>query len=172
MSGVAPVFTLSSSDGRIVAFINLIRDGVPGEGTFDLMRHRPDAPNGSMDALLVRLAEHLRDHGYSRMSLGMVPFADVGTGEADPVLERGLRLLVERMERFFSYRGLRIYKEKFHPIWEPRYLIFQSRSGLAADRAGDHPADRGRVVWLTRRCSRWFPATLFVLGIVLVVRRS
>jgi phosphatidylglycerol lysyltransferase len=126
----SPVFTLSSSDGRIVAFINLIRDGVPGEGTFDLMRHRPDAPNGSMDALLVRLAEHLRDQGYSRMSLGMVPFADVGTGEADPVLERGLRLLVERMERFFSYRGLRLYKEKFHPIWEPRYLIFQSGVAL------------------------------------------
>ena len=126
----SPVFTLSSSDGRIVAFINLIRDGVPGEGTFDLMRHRPDAPNGSMDALLVRLAEHLRDHGYSRMSLGMVPFADVGTGEADPVLERGLRLLVERMERFFSYRGLRLYKEKYHPIWEPRYLIFQSEVAL------------------------------------------
>jgi phosphatidylglycerol lysyltransferase len=34
------------------------------------------------------------------------------------------------MERFFSYRGLRLYKEKFHPIWEPRYLIFQSGVAL------------------------------------------
>ena len=83
-----------------------------------------------MDVLLVRLAEHLRDTGYCRMSLGMVPFADVGTGEEDPVLERGLRLLVERMERFFSYRGLRMYKEKFHPIWEPRYLIYPTEVAL------------------------------------------
>ncbi|HET7054994.1 MAG TPA: phosphatidylglycerol lysyltransferase domain-containing protein, partial [Thermomicrobiales bacterium] len=126
----SPVFTVTSSSGRIVAFINLVRDGVPGEGTFDLMRHRPDAPNGAMDALLVRLAEHLHDQGCTRLSLGMVPFADVGTDEEDPVLERALRLLVERMERFFSYRGLRLYKEKFHPIWEPRYLVYQSGVAL------------------------------------------
>ena len=126
----SPVFTATSSTGRIVAFINVVRDGVPGEGTFDLMRHRPDAPNGAMDALLVRLAEHLHDQGRTRMSLGMVPFADVGTGEEDPVLERALRLLVERMERFFSYRGLRLYKEKFHPTWEPRYLVYQSGVAL------------------------------------------
>jgi phosphatidylglycerol lysyltransferase len=126
----SPVFTATTSSGRIVAFINLVRDGVPDEGTFDLMRHRPDAPNGAMDALLVRLAEHLRDQGCTRLSLGMVPFADVGTDEEDPVLERALRLLVERMERFFSYRGLRLYKEKFHPIWEPRYLVYQSGVAL------------------------------------------
>ena len=56
----------------------------------------------------------------------MVPFVEVGTGEGDPILERGIHMLVERMERFFSYRGLRNYKEKFHPIWEPRYLVYQS----------------------------------------------
>ena len=121
-----PVFTLSSSDGRIVAFINLIRDGVPGEGTFDMMRHLPDAPNGSIDVLLIEFAQHLRDSGQTRLSLGMVPFVEVGTGEGDPILERGIHMLVERMERFFSYRGLRNYKEKFHPIWEPRYLVYQS----------------------------------------------
>lgn len=121
-----PVLTLRSSDGQIMAFINRVRDGVAGEGTFDLMRHRPDAPNGSMDVLIVRLAEYLLADGYTRMSLGMVPFAAVGAGGSDPMLERGIRLLMERMERFFSYRGLRAYKEKYHPIWEPRYLIYQS----------------------------------------------
>jgi phosphatidylglycerol lysyltransferase len=121
-----PVLTLESSAGEIVAFINVIADGKPGEGTFDLMRHTPDAPNGSMDVLFVKLAETFRAENLQSFSLGMVPFYDVGSNPDDPLLERGIRLLIDRMERFFSYRGLSAYKDKFHPRWEPRYLIYPS----------------------------------------------
>jgi len=31
--------------------------------------------------------------------------------------------------RFYNFRGLRSFKEKFDPVWEPRYLI--SKGGLA-----------------------------------------
>jgi len=27
-------------------------------------------------------------------------------------------------ERLYNFQGLRHYKEKFHPIWKPRYLAY------------------------------------------------
>ena len=125
-----PVFTLESSTGEIVAFMNVIDDGVPGEATMDLMRHMPDAPNGAMDVLFAGLADYFRSIGKTSFSLGMVPFYDVGSHPDDPLIERGIRLLIGRMERFFSYRGLSAYKDKFHPHWEPRYVIYSSAIAL------------------------------------------
>jgi phosphatidylglycerol lysyltransferase len=125
-----PVMTVENSAGRILAFANVIPDGVAGEATVDLMRHRPNLPNGIMDFLFVRLMEHFREQGYTTFSLGMAPFAEVGTAPDSPALERALRLLSEHLTRFFSARGLHHYKEKFHPEWEPRYLVYQSDVSL------------------------------------------
>ena len=35
-------------------------------------------------------------------------------------------------EHFYNFKGLRAYKEKFDPIWEPRYLA--SPGGMALPR--------------------------------------
>lgn len=124
------VLTVESADSRIEAFVNLIPDGVPGEITFDMMRHRVDAPNGAMDFVLLKLIEYGRENGYHRMSLGMVPFADVGIDSEAPLRERALSLLTARFERFFSASSLYAYKDKFGPVWEPRYLVYSSDAAL------------------------------------------
>lgn len=124
------VMTIENKEGRVVAFANLIPDGVPGEATIDLMRHRVDAPNGAMDVLFVRLFEQSQELGYRHFALGMAPFAAIGTESGSPGLERGLNLLAEHLDHFFSYRGLRAYKAKFDPEWEPRYLVYQSEIAL------------------------------------------
>lgn len=35
-------------------------------------------------------------------------------------------------DRFYRFRGLRLYKDKFGPVWEPRYLVCPG--GLTAAR--------------------------------------
>lgn len=125
-----PVIWVEDAAGEISAFANVIPDGAPGEATLDLMRRRTEAPNGVMDFLFVQLFDQLRTRGYTRFSLGMAPLADVGTEPGSPVIERGLHLLAEHQTRFFSYKGLHDYKDKFGPFWEPRYLIFQSEATL------------------------------------------
>jgi phosphatidylglycerol lysyltransferase len=74
--------------------------------------------------------EHFRDEGCTRFSLGMAPFAAVGAQPGSPALERGLRVLSDHLTRFFSFKGLQDYKEKFGPAWEPRYLVYQSEVSL------------------------------------------
>lgn len=126
------VITVESDEhpDRVEAFINLIPDGVEGEITFDMMRHRVDAPNGAMDFVLLNLIEYGRVHGYHRLSLGMVPFADIGTGPDAPLRERALGLLTARFNHYFSADSLYAYKDKFAPIWEPRYLVYSSDAAL------------------------------------------
>jgi len=123
------VFTVEDGEGKVYAFSNLIFDGVPGEATIDLMRRREE-PDGAMDLLFVRMFEALRADGYRSFSLGMAPLANVGTGEHSRVIERALRQLYERGDRLFSYRGLRAYKEKFHPDWEPRFTVYETEAHL------------------------------------------
>jgi phosphatidylglycerol lysyltransferase len=124
-----PVMTVEDAAGRVVAFANLIPDGAPGEATIDLMRRRVE-PSGAMDFLYVRLFERLRDAGYARFSLGLAPFAEVGRGPDARPAERAIQLAYTRFNRFFAYKGLHDYKDKFGPVWSPRYLVYQSATAL------------------------------------------
>lgn len=124
------VLAIEDSAGDLLAFVNIIPDGVEDEATIDLMRRRLDVPNGTMDFLQVRLIEHLRASGFKRYSLGMAPFSNVGDQPNAPVIERAIRLLYEHVSLVFSYKGLYSYKAKFQPSWEPRYLAFSGETAL------------------------------------------
>ncbi len=126
----SPVLVLRSAQGRAEAFINLIPDGAPGETTFDLMRHRIDAPNGSMDMLMLALIDLGKAQGCSILSLGMVPFVNPEPEEATARTDRAIGQLAKPMSRFFASESLFAYKDKFHPSWEPRYMVVRSVTQL------------------------------------------
>ncbi len=126
------VMVVENAQGDFLAFANVIPDGVKGEATIDLMRRKSDLPNGIMDLLQVRLIEHFREAGFTRYTLGMAPFFNVGEESDAPVKERAIRLLYDHVSRIFSYKGLHDYKAKFMPSWEPRYLVYDSETSLPA----------------------------------------
>jgi len=116
--------------GRIVAFANMLVTQAQVEVTVDLMRHIPDAPRGSMDYLFTQLLLHYRDAGFQRFGLGMAPMSGMLNHPLASRWHRIGRLLFTHGERFYNFQGLRSFKEKFDPVWEPRYLI--APGGLAA----------------------------------------
>ncbi len=109
-------------EGRIVAFANLLVTDTRAEGSIDLMRFSPDAPKGSMDFLFLRIIEHLRDQGFGSFNLGMAPLSGMSRRSASPVWDRIGGAMFEHGERFYNFKGLRAFKAKFHPDWQPRYL--------------------------------------------------
>ena len=119
-----PVLLVRSPDGQCVAFANLIPSYRAGETTVDLMRHRLTIENGTMDFLFVRTMLDLHERGYRWFSLGLAPFAGVGDTPGATLVERGLHEVTEHLTRVFSYKGLRAYKAKFEPEWEPRFLAY------------------------------------------------
>ncbi|NIJ21524.1 phosphatidylglycerol lysyltransferase [Sphingomonas naasensis] len=109
-------------EGRIMAFANLWLTEGREEASIDLMRHRDDAPRGTMDFLLVQLMQWAKERGYRRFTLGMAPLAGIDGRRLAPAWAKVAALVFRHGERLYGFRGLRGYKEKFAPRWEPRYV--------------------------------------------------
>ena len=88
------------------------------------MRYHQVAPKEVMEGLLVHLMLWGRAQGYKRFSLGMAPLSGFEDSPAAPLWNRLGRFVYKHGEAFYNFRGLRLYKDKFKPEWEPRYLIY------------------------------------------------
>lgn len=119
-----------SPEGEIRAFANLITGFRADEVAIDLMRSRDALEPGAMDFLFVSLFLHFQAAGLRRFNLGLSALAGLREGSGSPRLERALARLGHHLQRFYGYRGLHDYENKFHPLWEPRYLVFPSLSAL------------------------------------------
>jgi phosphatidylglycerol lysyltransferase len=108
--------------GRIVAFANLWLGADREEVSVDLMRQLPDAPPGVMEYLFTELVLWSQAQGYRWYSLGIAPFSGFERHRLAPLWNKLGALLFQYGEHFYNFRGLRSFKEKFHPVWEPRYL--------------------------------------------------
>jgi phosphatidylglycerol lysyltransferase len=119
--------------GRLVAFANLWMANDRGEMSVDLMRYSSDAPASVMDYLFVSMMLWGRDAGYKTFDLGMASLSGIEGRELAPLWNRAGAWLYRHGEHFYNFQGLRRYKSKFDPQWEPRYLA--SPGGLALPRA-------------------------------------
>lgn len=113
---------LAMEGDRIVAFANLWLTANGREASVDLMRHRSDAPHGTMDFLFYHIIDWAMARRYARFSLGIAPLSGIAGRRLAPAWARAAALIFRHGERFYGFRGLRAYKEKFAPRWEPRYI--------------------------------------------------
>lgn len=113
---------LAEHEGRIVAFANLWTAPAGKELSVDLMRHRNDAPKGTMDYLFTGLFLWGQSQGYSRFSLGMAPLSGLAQHRLAGRWNRFANLVVRHGERFYGFSGLRKFKAKFLPAWRTRYF--------------------------------------------------
>jgi len=107
---------------EIVAFANMFLNETKQEASLDLMRFLPDGPAGIMDYLFVELMQWSREEGYEWFNLGMAPLAGLQNRRQAPLWNRFGALVFGRGERFYNFRGLHRYKDKFDPEWEARYM--------------------------------------------------
>ncbi|MBI1181203.1 MAG: bifunctional lysylphosphatidylglycerol flippase/synthetase MprF [Alphaproteobacteria bacterium] len=128
---LAQTVAVLERDGRIVAFLTVMTTGRREEAAVDLMRFTPDAPYGAMEMLFVRAIEHFRDAGFSWLNLGMAPLSGFSGSPAAPVWNRIGSTVFEHGERFYNFRGLRAFKDKFQPVWRPRYIAVAGSPAMA-----------------------------------------
>jgi phosphatidylglycerol lysyltransferase len=107
--------------GRIVAFANLWTAGL-NELSVDLMRYREDAPKGVMDFLIVECMLWGKAQGIAWFNLGMAPLSGLEEHPLAPAWHKLGRLVQRYGENFYHFEGLRKFKDKFAPVWRPRYL--------------------------------------------------
>jgi len=117
--------------GRIEAFANLWPGAGKVELSIDLMRYHRDAPKGVMEALFVHLLQWGKDQGYQWFALGMAPLSGFEQSPVASLWGRIGAFLYAHGEAIYNFQGLRAYKEKFDPVWEPHYLAYPGGLRLA-----------------------------------------
>ena len=109
-------------EGRPVAFANLLETFGHDLASLDLMRAHPEAPKLTMEFMMIGLIQHYKSHGYARFSLGMVPLSGLQPRRGAPLTQRLGSMVFRRGEQLYNFQGLRRFKDKFQPDWEPRYM--------------------------------------------------
>jgi phosphatidylglycerol lysyltransferase len=110
--------------GRIEAFASMWPGPDRVELSVDLMRHRGTAPANAMEGLFIHLMLWGRTEGYQWFNLGMAPLSGLELTAIAPVRVKIAGYLYRYGQPFYNFQGLRAYKEKFHPVWEPRYMAY------------------------------------------------
>ncbi len=141
------LFVMRDPEGKGIAFVNQVRSYKEHEASIDMMRHRNDVPNGTMDFLFWKLLVDLHSEGFKTFNLGLAALSGVEGGPDASLEEKAVHQIYEHMNKFFSYKGLRRYKEKFKPNWQERFLVYERgvpgliKSALAITRAGEIELD-------------------------------
>jgi phosphatidylglycerol lysyltransferase len=117
-----PVAVVRGDEGKIVAFATLWTTSSKTAFSMDLMRYSDEAPKNVMDYLFVELLQWGKDEGYQAFEFGVAPLAGLQDRPLAPIMSRVGRLLYERGEEIYNFQGVRRYKDKYDPVWQPRYI--------------------------------------------------
>lgn len=117
--------------GRIVAFANILATTGREELSVDLMRHLPDTPYGTMDFLFAELMCWGKAQGFRAFNLGLAPLSGIADRRLAPIWARASGFVYRHGDAIYGFEGLRLYKQKFAPAWEPRYIAGPSGAAFA-----------------------------------------
>lgn len=111
----------------------------------DLLRGRASLPRDSMLFLLASAIRDFQSEGLSTLSLGLAPLSVThgehlatrpavrrpSEGENTPLLLRAARRLAwQHSHALYNFSGLARFKQRLHPRWEPRYVVYPSLASL------------------------------------------
>ena len=146
------------TDGEIVAFATIWPTNDRSSFSMDLMRYSDEAPKNVMDYLFVELMQWGREQGYDSFAFGMAPLAGLEDRPLAPIMSRVGNLLFERGEELYNFRGVRRYKDKYDPLWLPRYIAAPHKWSIARLMADIGLLSSGGVSGLGRRQKKEEPA--------------
>ncbi len=115
--------------GNPVAFVSVMATQSGGEATVGLMRCSGSRCPVAMEYLFTSLILAVKERGFASLSLGAAPLAGVRPAPL-PSRWHGLASLIwKHGDRFYNFQGLRTFKGKFNPTWQPRYFAASGSLG-------------------------------------------
>ncbi|QES90847.1 phosphatidylglycerol lysyltransferase domain-containing protein [Rhizosphaericola mali] len=119
------ILTVENKEGMVLAFVNILPTFGQNIATYDLIRYIPNAPNGTIDFLLVETFNYLKANGLQFVDIGFAPFSGLNEIDVKNFLEMSIKFTHEKIKPIADYQqGLRKSKEKFGPNWENKYLVY------------------------------------------------
>ena len=119
-------------DEQPIAFANLwVKDAVV---VIDMMRYTSPAQSGLMDYLFMEVILWAQGRGLLRFDMGAAPLSGLAEQESPSTVAKLGALIFVRGGKFYNFTGIKKYKNKFDPDWEPLFICAKSslRAGAAA----------------------------------------
>lgn len=138
-------------EGRIIAFANIWTVASRSAFSIDLMRFVPEGPPRIMDFLFVELINWGRSEGYGAFDFGMAPLSGLDDRPLAPALSRVGRLIYDRGEEIYNFQGVRHYKSKYDPTWQPRFVAAPRKWAIPRLMADAGLLSSGGVAGLAKR---------------------
>ena len=110
-------------DGRAIGFTNLLQTKGNHELATDLLRYRPEAPDGIINFMLVETMLWGKEQGYDWFNLGMAPLSGMDEHDFSPGWNKLANFVYTYGENFYGFKTVRAYKNQFNPQWEPKFLV-------------------------------------------------
>ncbi|MGL5712287.1 MAG: phosphatidylglycerol lysyltransferase domain-containing protein, partial [Paraclostridium sp.] len=126
-----PICIVRDTEGNLKGFANFMP--MYDNNTtlsIDLMRFSNQSCNGIMDFIFVNLFEYGKQNGYSRFNMGMVPLSNVGRSRYAFLSEKIASTVYSHGHRFYSFQGLKKFKEKYCESWDGRYMAYKRKTSL------------------------------------------
>ncbi|NMP59533.1 phosphatidylglycerol lysyltransferase domain-containing protein [Enterococcus mundtii] len=112
---------------RIIGFVSLMPTHTDDTISIDLIRWKENSTIAMMDLLYLKILQWSQEQKFCFFNLGMAPLSssyDNTTTWKDTIFSS----VYSNSRHFYSFKGLRSYKEKFKPNWEEKYLIYNKKS--------------------------------------------
>lgn len=117
------------NDDSIVGFVSFMPTHFNETISIDMIRWK-EVGLQMMDGLYLNTMLYMKEQGYKGFNMGMAPLSNVGSHKHAFYRERLAGKIFNSISRMYSFKGLRQYKEKFNPDWQPRYLVYRKDSSL------------------------------------------
>jgi phosphatidylglycerol lysyltransferase len=91
--------------------------------------------------------------GFGAFEFGVAPLAGLTGRPLAPVMSRLGRFVFEKGEEFYNFQGVRRYKDKYDPVWQPRYIAAPQKWTIPILLADVGLLSSGGVSGLARRKS-------------------
>ena len=131
----------------LLVFVPWGRDGL----SLDVMRRSDTATNGTTELMISTLMSRLGEWGIRRVSLNFVVFRETIEGAQAPQASRTTRAwgrTIKGVTRWSQVDSLYRFNTKFHPTWQPRYLLYPN------------PASLPRIAWTYLDAESFVPRPL------------
>ena len=83
-----------------------------------------------MDSTFISLFDWGKEQGYKYFNLGMAPMANVGNKPYSHGIDKLLSYVYDYGNKVYNFKGLRGYKEKYHPFWTNKYIVYKNNRVL------------------------------------------
>ncbi|MFW7433601.1 phosphatidylglycerol lysyltransferase domain-containing protein [Vagococcus carniphilus] len=120
------IATLRDKNNRVIAFASMMPAYVDGKISVDLIRWKEHPSIQMMDLLYLDLILWAKENGYAIFNLGMASLSSTFE-KSNGLLGTVTTSIYHNSSSLYSFKGLRNYKNKYKPNWQPRYLVYPRR---------------------------------------------